>query len=200
MEQDAPIRPDKTLVLVGHMGAGKTTVGRRLAARLGLKFVDADSEIEAAAGCSINDFFDFHGEEAFRDGERRVIARLLEEPLHVLATGGGAFMDRQTRGLIKNKGVSIWLRAEISTLVKRVKRRDTRPHLRSGNPREIMEKMMAERNTIYAKADIVVDSADGPHANVVHSIVEELRTFYNNGAYNNGAAAIDVEVVGEKQP
>lgn len=181
-DADIPLGLDRTLVLVGLMGAGKTTVGRRLAARLGLPFVDADAEIEVAAGCSINDVFDYHGEEAFRDGERRVIARLLEQPAHVLATGGGAYMDPETRARIREQCISIWLRADMATLLKRVKRRDTRPLLRTGDPEQLLEKLIEERYAIYAEADITVESGDGPHANVVDAIVEELGRYLGSEA------------------
>ena len=144
------------------MGVGKTCIGRRLAGALGLDFVDADAEIEAAAGCSIQDIFDCHGEAAFRDGERRVIARLLKQPPHVLATGGGAFMDPETRALIKERGISLWLRADLPLLVKRTSRRNNRPLLKRGDPEEILARLMEERYPIYAEADITVDSQDGP--------------------------------------
>ena len=154
--------PPRTIVLIGLMGVGKTCIGRRLATAFGLEFVDADAEIEAAAGCSIQDIFDCHGEAAFRDGERRVIARLLKQPPHVLATGGGAFMDPGTRDLIKERGISLWLRGDLSLLVKRTSRRNNRPLLKRGDPKEILARLMKERYPIYAEADITVDSQDGP--------------------------------------
>jgi shikimate kinase len=144
------------------MGAGKTCIGRRLAAQLDIDFVDADAEIEAAAGCSIEDIFERHGEAAFRDGERRVIARLLRGPVRVLATGGGSFMDPQTRKAIRERAVSVWLRADLELLLKRTSRRNNRPLLKRGNPREILEALIAERHPVYAEADVTVDSADGP--------------------------------------
>src|SRR5437016_4797348 len=133
---------DKTLVLVGMMGAGKTSVGRRLASALGLPFRDADTEIEAAAGCSINEIFERFGEPAFRAGERKVIARLLGDPPHILATGGGAFMDCETRARIKDSAVSIWLKANIELLLERVTRKDTRPLLRNTDNRSALERLL----------------------------------------------------------
>lgn len=165
---------DQSVVLVGLMGVGKSCIGRRLATRLGVPFVDADNEIEAAAGCSINDIFTLHGEVAFRDGERRVIARLLNGPPCVLATGGGAFMDEATRRKIAERGVSVWLRAEIDILVARVRRRANRPLLKNGDPREVLEALMAERNPVYAGADIAVDSSDGPPRITVEAVLTEL--------------------------
>ena len=152
----------RTIVLIGLMGVGKSCIGRRLAASLGLEFVDADAEVEAAAGCSIQDIFDCHGEAAFRDCERRVIARLLGQPPHVLATGGGAFMDPDTRALIKERGISLWLRGDLPLLVKRTARRNNRPLLKRGNPEEILARLMQERYPVYAEADMTVDSHDGP--------------------------------------
>ncbi|MGE0713962.1 MAG: shikimate kinase [Alphaproteobacteria bacterium] len=152
----------RTLVVIGLMGAGKTSIGRRLAQRLGLAFVDADAEIEAAAGCTIAEIFARHGEAAFRDGERRVIARLLDEPVHVLATGGGAFMDADTRARIRARGLSLWLRAELDVLARRVARRTHRPLLNQGDPKEILGRLMSIRYPVYAEADIVVDSLDAP--------------------------------------
>ncbi len=167
-------RLQRSIVLVGLMGAGKSTVGRRLASALHLPFYDADQEIETAAGCTISDFFERYGEAAFRDGERRVIARLLEGPRHVLATGGGAFMDAGTRQLIKQQGLSIWLRADIELLMTRVAKRQTRPLLQTGDPRATMEKLMAERYPTYALADLTVDSNGGPHDTVVQQILAHL--------------------------
>ncbi len=163
-----------TLVLVGLMGAGKTTVGRRLANALQMPFVDSDAEVEEAAGCAIADIFESHGEAYFRDGERRVIDRLLSGPPHVLATGGGAFIQPRTRSLIQTKGISIWLRADLDLLIRRVSRRDTRPLLRKGDPAAIMRGLMKERAPIYAQADILVDTDDGPHEQVVRRIIEAV--------------------------
>lgn len=166
----------RTVVLVGLMGAGKTSIGRRLAASLGVPFVDADSEIEAAAGESISDIFARHGEQSFRDGERRVIARLLERPPHVLATGGGVFLDADTRARIHTVGTSVWLRADIETLVRRLERNRTqRPLLAAVDLREKVEKLMHERYPIYADADIVIDTGEGPHDPVVEAIITALR-------------------------
>lgn len=164
----------KTVALVGMMGAGKSSVGRRLAARLGVSFRDADSEIEAAAGCSINEIFDRFGEQAFRDGERKVIARLLAMPPHVLATGGGAFIDADIRANIRQGAISIWIQAPLELLLERVQRRNTRPLLRCGDPREILERLLKERNPVYAEADIHVKSEDGPHGAQVDRILTAL--------------------------
>jgi shikimate kinase len=165
---------DKTLVLVGMMGAGKTSVGRRLAHALGLPFRDADAEIETAAACSINEIFERYGEPAFRAGERKVIARLLREPPHVLATGGGAFMDGETRDQIKENGISVWLKANVDLLLERVKRKDNRPLLRNTDSRSALVRLMAEREPVYALADITVESDDGPHDTVVKRIIAAL--------------------------
>src|ERR1044071_5530080 len=167
-------RLDKTVVLVGMMGAGKTSCGRRLASCLGVPFRDADAEIELAAGCTINEIFERFGEPAFRAGERKVIARLLGEPPHVLATGGGAFMDAETRARIKQCAVLIWLRAHMELLLERVLRKDTRPLLRNTDSRAAVERLLKEREPIYAQADIVVESDDGPHDAVVKRILAAL--------------------------
>ena len=164
----------RSIVLVGLMGAGKSAIGRRLATRLGMPFVDADAEIERAAGCSIEDIFEIHGEEAFRDGERRVIARLLARPPHVLATGGGAFMDPETRAAVRARSISIWLRADLDLLAARVSRRGNRPLLAGGEPRPILQRLIGERYPIYAEADIVVDSVDGPHEQTLQAVLNAL--------------------------
>ena len=166
--------PDRTLVLVGLMGAGKSCIGRRLAQRLGLPFVDADSEIEAAAGCSIEEIFQRHGEAHFRDGERRVIQRLLEQPVMVLATGGGAFMDPRTRDAIRARGTSIWLKAELALLVKRTARTANRPLLKRGDPREILARLIEQRHPVYAEADLTVVSDEGPPDAAVDRILAAL--------------------------
>jgi shikimate kinase len=164
----------RTVALVGMMGAGKSSVGKRLAAKLGVPFRDADAEIEAAAGCTVSEIFERFGEAEFRDGERRVIARLLTEPPHILATGGGAFIDPRTRDEIRAHGVSVWLRASVELLASRVKRRDTRPLLRNGNPKEVLAALLAEREPIYAGADILLDSEEGPHAAIVDRVIAAL--------------------------
>lgn len=163
-----------SLVLIGLMGAGKSAVGRRLAASLNLPFTDADSEIEAAAGQSIAEIFAEHGEAYFRTGERKVIARLLENGPQVLATGGGAYMDPETRAAVKEHGISIWLKASLRVLMKRVGRRDNRPLLQVDNPETVMKKLMAERNPVYAEADITVESKEAPHEVMVGSIIDAL--------------------------
>ncbi|MGH6953188.1 MAG: shikimate kinase, partial [Alphaproteobacteria bacterium] len=170
-------KPTKTIVLVGLMGAGKTSIGRRLAARLGLPFVDADSEIEAAAGRTIEEIFDNQGEAFFRDGERRVIARLLDDPVQVLATGGGAFMDERTRAKIRERAISIWVRARLDILVQRTARRSNRPLLKRGEPRQILAQLIAERHPVYAEADIVIDSEDGPADALVEHAIRELERY-----------------------
>ncbi len=165
----------RTVALVGMMGAGKSSVGRRLAARLGVVFKDADSEIELAAGCPIPEIFDRFGEGAFRDGERKVIARLLADPPHVLATGGGAFIDPATHARLKDGAVTVWIKAPVDVLLERVRRRDNRPLLRGGDPRGTLEKLLGERTPIYAQADVTVESDDGPHSMAVDQIVAALK-------------------------
>ena len=164
----------KPLVFIGMMGAGKTAIGRRVAARLDIPFIDADSEIEAAAGCSISDIFELHGETAFRDGERRVIGRLLDGPIQVLATGGGAFIDQETRKVIEKLGISVWLRADFETLWRRVSRRDHRPLLKTENPRETLSALIDQRYPVYAGANITVDSSDGPRDEMVERVIEAV--------------------------
>jgi shikimate kinase len=172
---DAP-RPARTIVLVGLMGAGKSNIGRRLAQRLGVEFVDADSEIEKAAGCSIADIFAVYGEAVFRDGERRVIARLLDAPPHVLATGGGAFMDKTVRDKVREKGTSVWLRADLDTLVARVSRKsEERPLLAGKNVREVLRALIDERYPIYAEADITIDSGRESPETTVGRVIAALK-------------------------
>lgn len=165
---------NRPLVLIGLMGAGKSAIGKRLAARLDLPFVDADAEIELAAGATIEQIFADHGEAYFRDGERRVIARLLESGAQILATGGGAFMNAETRERILARAISVWLRADLGLLLQRVARRDNRPLLKSGDPQHIMERLMQERYPVYAMADITIESRDVPHEVIVDEIVARL--------------------------
>ena len=164
----------RSLVLVGLMGAGKSTVGRRLAARLSLPFYDADHEIESAAGMTIPDIFQHYGESYFRDGERRVIARLLQEGPVVLATGGGAFMNEETRRNIAEHGISVWLKADLDVLMRRVRKRDTRPLLRNPDPEGTMRRLMEIRYPVYALADLTIDSHEAPHDRVVADIIKAL--------------------------
>jgi shikimate kinase len=164
----------RSIVLIGLMGAGKTAVGRRLANWLGLPFVDADGEIEEAAGQSIKEIFAEHGEAYFREGERKVIARLLEGGPQVLATGGGAYMNPQTRAAIGARGISVWLKADLRLLLKRVGRRDHRPLLAVDDPERVMKKLLAERDPVYAKADITVESRDVAHDVIVGVVVDAL--------------------------
>ena len=177
MSVEAAVRErlgQRSIVLVGLMGAGKSTVGRRLAARLDLPFKDADAEIEAAAGMSVSDIFVTHGEPYFREGERRVIGRLLQEGPIVLATGGGAFMHADTRARIAEVGVSIWLKAELDVLMRRVRKRSNRPLLKNTDPESSMRQLMAARQPVYALADITVESRDIPHDRVVDDALDAL--------------------------
>jgi shikimate kinase len=176
----------RSLVLVGMPGCGKSAVGRRLAPRLGLSFVDADEEIERAAGKTIMEIFADHGEAYFRDGERRVIARLLRSGPQVLATGGGAFMVQETRDNIRSAGISIWLRAELPLLLRRVLKRDTRPLLKDA-PETVMQNLIEERYPIYATADITVESRDVPHETIVSEIIVALANSPVLGAPGNGS-------------
>jgi shikimate kinase len=178
-----PQQISKTIVFVGLMGAGKSCMGRNLAKVLGLTFVDADAEIEKAAGCTIEDIFELHGEAAFRDGERRVLARLLDGPVCVLGTGGGAFMDPETRAHVRRRGISIWLRAELDLLLARTARRNNRPLLKTGDPRAILARLMEERHPIYAEADITVDSADGPPEVTLERVVTALQDYLDGGGH-----------------
>lgn len=164
----------RSIVLIGLMGAGKTAVGRRLAKRLELPFLDADNEIEKAAGESIKEIFAEHGEAYFRKGERKVISRLLENGPQVLATGGGAYMNRETRDAIKAHGLSMWLRADLRVLMKRVQRRDHRPLLANDDPEAVMKKLMAERDPVYAGADITVESREVPHDVIVSAAIDAI--------------------------
>ena len=156
------------------MGAGKSSIGRRLAARLGMPFVDADTEIEKAAGMTIPEIFATHGEPDFRAGEARVIARLLDSGPQVLATGGGAFMNADTRAAIRAKGVSIWLKADLDVLMRRIKRRGDRPLLKTADPAATLRRLIDERYPVYAEADLTVESRDVPHDTIVDEIVDGL--------------------------
>jgi shikimate kinase len=172
----------RSIVLVGLMGAGKSTVGRRLAQSLKLPFRDADHEIEAAAGMTIHDIFAIHGEEHFRDGERRVIARLLQEGPMVLATGGGAFVNEETRQNVAEHGVSIWLKADLEILMRRVRKRDTRPLLRNPDPEGTMRRLMELRHPVYALANLTIDSHEAPHDRVVADIIKALHAWFDKDA------------------
>jgi len=177
MDAFSPLSLPRTVALVGLMGAGKSAIGKRLAARLGLPFVDADNEIERAAGCSIAEFFERHGEAAFRAGERRVIARLLEEPTHILSTGGGAYIDSETRALMRGKALTVWLRAELDVLFDRVRKRSHRPLLSQGDPKEILAGLMTKRHPIYAEADIIVDSTAQPVDRTTDEVIAAVRRY-----------------------
>jgi shikimate kinase len=167
----------RSVVLVGMMGAGKSSIGRRLAGRLGLAFADADGEIEVAAGMTIPDIFSTYGEAYFRAGETRVIARLLEGGPQVLATGGGAFMNADTRAAIGAYGVSVWLKAEFDVLMRRIKRRQDRPMLKTEDPGETLRALMAQRYPVYAQADITVQSREVPHEKIVDEIAGALTDY-----------------------
>lgn len=167
----------RTVALVGLMGAGKSTVGRRLAERLGRDFTDSDDEIEKAAGLSVSDIFALHGEEEFRRVEHKVLTRLLNGPPHILATGGGAYLNEDTRALMREKAVTIWLNADLETLWKRVSRRTHRPLLRRPDAKEVLADLFQQRRPIYELADITVPSVDGPHSKTVTAIIEALETW-----------------------
>ena len=167
-------RLDRPVVLVGLMGAGKSTVGRRLATMLNREFVDADDAIEQAAQRSVAEIFDEFGESYFRDGERRVIARLIEENGGVIATGGGAFVDDETRELILERAVAVWIDCDIDTLVERTSRRDTRPLLRDGDPKAILSGLLEKREQFYSQAHVRVQSEDSPHADTARAIIEAI--------------------------
>src|ERR1700676_1707487 len=182
--QDAEIMAalgTRSIVLVGMMGAGKSTVGRRLSARLRLPFLDADSEIEAAAGMSIPDIFEINGEPHFRDGEARVIARLLDSGPAVLATGGGAFMREETRGRIGAKAVSIWLKADADIIMRRVRRRADRPLLQTPDPAATVGRLMSEREPVYQRADLTIWSREVPHEKIVDECIEGLHALLCGG-------------------
>ena len=179
-QQARDVLSSRSLVLVGLMGAGKSAIGRRLAAQLNMRFIDADHEIEAAAGKTIADIFEEDGEAYFRDREEKVIERLLLEGPCILATGGGAFMSAVTRDTIKLHGLSLWLRADIDVLMERVSRRDHRPLLKAPDPRGVMQKLMDERYPIYALADITIESRDVPHEVILQNVIDVVADFDNN--------------------
>lgn len=176
IDAGTPVLP-KSIVLIGMMGAGKSTIGRQVADQLGVPFRDADREIELAAGRTIQEIFAEFGEEHFRSGERRVIARLLEDEPFVLATGGGAFMDAETRAVIKEKAVSIWLRAEFDVLWARVSKRSHRPLLKTADPQQTLRDLMSARYPTYEMADITVDSADAPKDETATLVIDALKAF-----------------------
>jgi shikimate kinase len=176
MDRFEPLRR-RTIALVGLMGVGKSSVGHRLANTLGLPFRDADSEVETAAGRSIPDIFAEYGEPAFREGERRVIGRLLDEPPHVLATGGGAFMDVRTREMIKAKAISVWLKTDLEVLARRVGRKDSRPLLIGKDPLEVLKAQAEARYPTYAEADITVETGDAPHHVTVDQLLRALSAY-----------------------
>jgi shikimate kinase len=183
----------RSVVLIGMMGSGKSSIGRRVALRFGIPFVDADAEIEKAAQMTILDIFDTRGEAEFRAGEARVIARLLEGGPQVLATGGGAFMNPDTRALIGVKGIAVWLKAEFDVLMKRIRRRHDRPLLKTEDPGETLRKLMAERDPIYGLADITVQSREVPHEKIVDDIVSAL-------ARRTGVAGAALPAEGDRAP
>jgi len=173
---------ERAIVLVGMMGAGKSSVGRRLGARLSLDFVDADTEIEKAANATISDIFETHGEAFFRDGERRVIRRLIDEGARVVATGGGAYIQPDTREDLRGRAVSIWLQAEPDVLIARVRRRNNRPLLKGGDLEETVRRLVAERDPVYAEADLHVRSRDVAHEVVIGDILERLDSWLDGNA------------------
>ena len=168
-------RLDRPVVLVGLMGVGKSTVGRRLARRLGLSFVDTDEEIEDAAGYPAAEVFERFGEHDFRDGERRLVARLMQGDIRVIATGGGAYVDPRTRQLLNERAITVWLDAPVDILAERTSRRDTRAQLRNGDPKTVLQRLADERRPSYEEAHIHVKSGDGAHKDVVDAIIEALK-------------------------
>ena len=180
LRESGPPFTERMIALVGLMGAGKSTVGRRLAARLGREFFDSDVEIEKAAALSVSDIFALHGEADFRRGEKQVIRRLLEKGPQVLATGGGAYIDEETRALLREKAVTIWLKADPETLWRRVARRDSRPLLKRPDAREYLARLAVEREPFYAQADLVIQSREGPHTHTVNAILKALQTWKPN--------------------
>jgi shikimate kinase len=193
MSQEAEILAGlgkRHIVLVGMMGAGKSTIGRRLAARLNLAFVDADTEIEMAAGMTIPEIFELHGEPHFRDGEARVIARLLDSASSVLATGGGSFMREETRRRIAEKAVSIWLKADPEIIMRRVKRRADRPLLQTADPAATVSRLLREREPVYQHADITIASRDVPHDKIVDECMDALRARFAGKAAEKPVTSI----------
>ena len=182
-------RLDRPIVLVGLMGAGKSTVGRRLAKRLGLPFVDSDDAIEDAAGFSAAEVFERYGEADFRDGERRLVARLMDGDIRVIATGGGAYVDQRTRQLLNERSITIWLDAPVDILADRTGRRDTRPLLRNGDRKGTLERLAEQRGPAYAEAHIRVLSGQGAHKDVVDSIVKALEDYVAAGAAGGSASS-----------
>ncbi len=181
MDRYAPLRA-RTIALVGLMGVGKSSVGRRLASALDMPFRDADAEVEQAAGRSIPDIFAELGEPSFREGERRVIARLLEEPAHVLATGGGAFMHPQTRALLKSKAITVWLKTDLEILARRITRKDNRPLLHGKDPMGVLREQADARYPVYAEADITVETGDAAHPVTVEQVLQALTAHLNGAA------------------
>ena len=181
MDRFAPLR-HRTIALVGLMGVGKSSVGRRLANALELPFRDADAEVEAAAGRSISDIFADLGEPAFREGERRVIARLLDQPPHVLATGGGAFMNPDTRALIKSRAISLWLKADLEVLARRVGRKESRPLLKGKEPLAVLQEQAALRYPAYGEADVIVETGDAAHHVTVDQVIRALSAYLEEQA------------------
>jgi shikimate kinase len=175
-------RLDRPVVLVGLMGVGKSTVGRRLARRLGLPFVDSDSEIEEAVGLPWGELFERYGEQDYRDGERRVVARLVDGEIKVIATGGGVFVDPRTRELLKEKTITVWLDAPVDVLAERTSRRNTRPLLKNGDPKGTLERLAELERQAYSEAHLHVKSGDGAHREVVDAIVEALDKHLSNGS------------------
>lgn len=175
-------RLDRPVVLVGLMGVGKSTVGRRLAKRLGLSFVDSDAEIEGAAGYPAAEVFERYGERDFRDGERRLVARLVEGDVRIIATGGGAYIDPLTRKLLNERAITVWLDAPVDILAERTSRRDTRAQLRNGDPKAVLQKLATERRPSYEEAHIHVKSGDGAHKDVVDAIIKALEQFLDRPA------------------
>lgn len=167
----------RSVVLIGMMGAGKSSVGRRLAKALSLPFLDADAEIEKAAGMTITEIFAKHGEPEFRSGERRVVARLLDEKTAVIATGGGAWMDETTRAKVRSRAVSVWLKADVDVLLRRVKKRGGRPLLKNGEPEQVLRDLLAKREPFYAEADVTVISREVPHEAMVGETLGKIEEF-----------------------